>query len=775
MIERFSHIFNQPSDGFTLSELTDLIEQKTKDRQRMISELRKMFEHLKPTGGLLNLPLYDWKAIYTTNYDELIEESYNKKHKPLTVYSSNFDFTIRGRPTATRLFKLHGTITKDVSDGHNARIILTESDYTFTKDYREKLYDTFRAALAESNLVIIGHSLADQDIKEVVARAISLNAQAMSAGRITLLMYTPDANRAILYESKGLRVVFGGIDEFFAEVTRKAPDYALVARASDDPLDAHPALRPVTLDVAYETEHATANVSRMFSGWPATYADIADGLTFERTVADHVSQFLKSSDDSVCAIIVGASGVGKTTAARQAILRFDRGASLCWEHKLDDTFQADEWIGVASTLAAADKKGVVFIDDAHAHLHEINELIDALSSDKLTSLKLIAVSSRNNWRPRVKSPNLYKRGKEFHMSRLDNDEIGKLLVLVDNNTTIGKLVENTFAGFSRQEKRRRLVERCEADMFVCMRNIFASESFDDIILREYAALPPVNQDVYRVVAALESSGVRPHRQMIIRLLDINMSSIVAVLDGLVDIITEYPVNEKLHIYGWRGRHQVISNIITRYKYSDIDSIIRLFENVIDNIIPTYDIEIRNVRELCNTNTGIPRIPDKTVQNKLLRMMISVAPGERVPRHRLIRNLIELTEFEQAQTEIRIFDKDFGNDGPVARYKINMMVARATKTSGIMLEDRLAILEQAQEVAIGIIKRYSYTPQVFAAYCEVGFEIFRLSGRMDVFEDAMVELKEAENRTGDPEVTRIIRRFERRIAGQRIVETSADSE
>ena len=56
VIEHFSHIFNQPSDGFTLSELTDLIEQKTKDRQRMISELRKMFEHLKPTGGLLNLP-----------------------------------------------------------------------------------------------------------------------------------------------------------------------------------------------------------------------------------------------------------------------------------------------------------------------------------------------------------------------------------------------------------------------------------------------------------------------------------------------------------------------------------------------------------------------------------------------------------------------------------------------------------------------------------------------------------------------------------------------
>jgi hypothetical protein len=94
-----------------------------------------------------------------------------------------------------------------------------------------------------------------------------------------------------------------------------------------------------------------------------------------------------------------------------------------------------------------------------------------------------------------------------------------------------------------------------------------------------------------------------------------------------------------------------------------------------------------------------------------------------------------------------------------------MVARATRTPGIMAEDRVTILEQAGAEAMTAIRKYAYTPQVFAAYCEVGFELFRLTARTDVFDAAMAELKQAESRIGDPQVTLIIRRFERRMAVQ----------
>jgi hypothetical protein len=154
IIDHLSNVFRQSSEGFTLAELTDLIEQKTKDRKHLISEIRTLFKNLKPTGGLSNISLYDWKALYTTNYDELIEAAYQLRRKPLLVYSSNFDFGVRGRELTTRLFKVHGTISKDISDGHAARMILTGSDYRNLSEYREHLYRNLQADMADSNLVI---------------------------------------------------------------------------------------------------------------------------------------------------------------------------------------------------------------------------------------------------------------------------------------------------------------------------------------------------------------------------------------------------------------------------------------------------------------------------------------------------------------------------------------------------------------------------------------------------------------------------------------------
>jgi len=280
-------------------------------------------------------------------------------------------------------------------------------------------------------------------------------------------------------------------------------------------------------------------------------------------------------------------------------------------------------------------------------------------------------------------------------------------------------------------------------MFVCMRNIFASESFDNIILREFAELPAHLQDIYRLVSALETSGVRVHRQLVIRLLGIPMLATMALLDSLTDIISEYNIDIIQHIYGWRGRHQVISAIITKYKFGDTAKFVDLFEKVIDNTLPTYDLEIRSAIDLCNIQTGIPRIPNKETQNHLLRKIMSVLPGQRVPRHRLIRNLVELNHFDQAQTEIRIFEKDFKRfDAPVSRLRIELLTARAVETKGLMREDRLAILDQAREQALTSIRRHSQAKAIFSAYCSVGLNIIKLGGSSETFEDAMKQLKDA---------------------------------
>ena len=391
-------------------------------------------------------------------------------------------------------------------------------------------------------------------------------------------------------------------------------------------------------------------------------------------------------------------------------------------------------------------------------------MIDLLSSDDLNCLKIILTAPRNQWLPRIKTPNIFKRGKEFVLQRLDSEEIEKLLTLVETNIELKPLIENSFSGFSRTERKRRLIAKCDSDTFVCLKNIFASEKFDDIVLREFANLDQESREIYRLVSAMESAGINVHRQLVIRLLGIHASTISSSLKNMIDIINEYIISEREGIFGWKGRHQVITEIITKYKMTDTQEYYNLFEKVIDSLMPTYDIEIRTIRQLCAFESGISRIPDKKLRNKLLRKMISKAPGERIPRHRLIRYLIDIDELEKAETEIKLYEHDFKIDAPLQRFQIILMLARAERTIGILEEDRKAILEMAREKSLAAIDKYPNNKDIIRTYCDVGIEYFKKTSSLSIFEDAMYKLKDIEKRIGDPDITNIIVKYERKISG-----------
>lgn len=253
----FEDKFNVSASDYSLAEQTGIIEAKTGDRRGLIVSLRAAFKGATPTGGLLNLPLFTWKSIFTTNYDELIEASYKRRSRPYASYSSNFDFGQARPADAVQLFKLHGTIGKDVADGDRSRIILTAADYDLTEEFREQLFDRFKADIGGDHLVIIGHSLADPDIKAVVDRALTIKAKSGGGGEISILSYSRDDGRASLLRSRGMSVYFGGLDDFFAALSARAAGLQVTASAAEDPLDIQSSLRPATVDVAHALHAAT--------------------------------------------------------------------------------------------------------------------------------------------------------------------------------------------------------------------------------------------------------------------------------------------------------------------------------------------------------------------------------------------------------------------------------------------------------------------------------------------------------------------------------------
>ena len=145
------------------------------------------------------------------------------------------------------------------------------------------------------------------------------------------------------------------------------------------------------------------------------------------------------------------------------------------------------------------------------------------------------------------------------------------------------------------------------------------------------------------------------------------------------------------------------------------------------------------------------------------MMISVAPNERVPRHRLIRNLIRQGRFADADAEIRVFENDLGLDGPVRRHRIRLSLERIAADLDMPFEDKLASLATVLNSTELIIKKSGENIQNMSLYSDVVIDHFNHSGQYEVIDKARESLRTAERNVGDPELTNLIGRFERRIA------------
>lgn len=753
------HFEIEGGENLPLADVATLAEHKA-TRRNLVNFLISRLEKLNPSTGILNLPLFDWAGLYTTNYDKIIEKAYGRVRKPLNVTGSNYDFGTGTPATDQTLFKLHGTIDQDVSLGHQSRIVITGRDYDEMTEYRQLLWSRFADQLGRFDVVIVGQSLNDQELRAFIERASELKQTSGAPGSIYLFIYEEDLNQALIHEVRGYTVCFGGIDDFFAEMSKRlAPEVQLLPGITDDPLDRARVVIPSTTNVANERASGTGDLPRMFNGSPASYADIMRGWTFERELSDQLEAQM-ASDSQPLAYVLGSAGCGKTTSIRKSLVKLVDRDIHCWEHVRDMPLPFEGWIAIDDELRKRSETGVLFIDDAHDHLREVNRIVEAISAKTPPALKIVLASSKPNWNPRLKSPAIYKFGTAYSVDRLVEREIDSLITILETQTDVAALVEDRFKGFSRNEKRRRLIERCGSDMFVCMKNIFGFDTFDDIILREFADLTDDYQEIYRRVAAMESAGIRVHRQLVIRTVGVEAGRVGHILDDLSGIIKEYTVSEKSGIYGWKVRHPVIADIIRKYKFSDPEEFFDLLENTVSNLNPSYRIEVLSINEICSMKKGIGAISNRGRQNELLRRMISLAPRERVPRHRLITNLIRLGEYEAAETEIRVFENELYTDGPVQRYKVQLLLERAKSSKGLMQEDREAMARTAASEAQSGVERFRDDKNMHRAYLEAGVACFKYGGKADMFDDAMSLAKSAYERILDPELRRIILLFER---------------
>lgn len=744
-----------PPDGDDLAEIAGIFEGR-RGRRELAIAVKQRLNDLQPAGGILALPTYRWKGIYTTNFDRLVEIAYRNAGVDLDVVRSNFDFSTTTGSTAAVLYKIHGCTSQDIGFGERARMVLTELDYDEVKQYRQSLFVSLQMSMMNGNTLVVGQSLRDHHLRELAKEVGGLRTQGVQ-GRVFLLVYDYDEDRARLLEQRGIEVVQGTLDDLMHHLQSVQPPPApLPGDSEPTTLPAH--LATTTVAVAHAVTLA-ADPLRLFNGSPATYADIHDGLTIARNNEPRLRQS-QTGRRGFFLVLAGAAGVGKTSLARR-LLHFRHGEGfLVFEHLNHYPLDVDGWINFETKLRNSKRQGMLLIDDCAQHLSAVSRLVDALGKLDRPFLRVVVTVNAAQWKTRAKSPYFYSRGTYERLSLLAESDIRELINLVDRKPEIRTLVEPAFLNLGYEDKIRRLRERCSAEMYVCLKNIFQADQLDEILLREFADLDDDAQDVYRYVAAVQSMGGKVHRQLIMRLLGIDATGLLNLLERMADVVSEYDINVRKGLYGWTARHDVIAQVISTYKFADQEELRQLLDRLIEGLNPTEYLELETARGIAGNDMGIPRLTNRRHQVELMRKLIHIVPGERTPRRRLIRIFLDDGLLDEADRAIRSAQDELGSDGIVERYRATLTLRRALNTVRLMEEDRYAMLLEAERIALRCVSDWPHDRYNYRVLADVGIALADRFGHLEVLDNTITLMRDGETDNPDPDFIRDRRDLER---------------
>ena len=153
-----------------LTRLVDVCEDFIETRGYDIKDLEEFITEklrvLKPSVAHFSLTKYNWPAIFTTNFDDLIETAYRTGEAPakncfVVSYPSQSPMT---DPSKVFFFKLMGTI---VTRSDN-KMVLSRSDFSKMVSKRAEYLSNLEDYVKDGTIVFIGYSTSDRLITDLI-------------------------------------------------------------------------------------------------------------------------------------------------------------------------------------------------------------------------------------------------------------------------------------------------------------------------------------------------------------------------------------------------------------------------------------------------------------------------------------------------------------------------------------------------------------------------------------------------------------------------------
>ncbi|OAI00888.1 hypothetical protein A1353_18940 [Methylomonas methanica] len=546
---------------------------------------------VNPSNALLTIPKIVWRAIYTVNVDDSVEQAYtaiDDRVQTLVPLVLSGDKAARNHDIEVTYYKLHGCLRHADSN-----LIFSHRDYTESREKNLKLFSSLTSELCDFPFLFIGFSLEDDDFQNVWESVLKY----LGAGRRSTPTYlvTPNPQKSFVESLSldGIDVIDDSVLSFFPWLfanntkhapsindrvrSRAAPIQELIRRDFDRIVDAELVdqinrnfdfIRQVPNTLTGET------TSRFLFGAQPKWEDIRAGLAITRELEQDILEDIQNWFDKPSfksELIVAGAGYGKSTLLMQIALKVAR-----WSQKVELLFLKSSGDFDSISLAEYSKNLnvplIVIVDDIFRHLSSLQKL-KADATDNRLSIYILGATRPADLNA-ARSLVRFDAQSRFDLLRLTENESRDLAAAMKRS---GKLTV-AMQQLSIDELANHYYEACEKHLLAGLLTSVSEDhgEFEHIIVEEYYRINNEKaRDLYLAVSLAHSLGLPTPASLACNVVEVNLADYHSQLAPILDTtIIEFSHQISSDLM-FMTQHRVISEALVHEVMRPADAVDRL--------------------------------------------------------------------------------------------------------------------------------------------------------------------------------------------------------
>ena len=226
LVELIKKRFPKASDDTNLFTVCDsVIHHPLYGRIELARFVKSQFDTLSPSECYKQLPRVHWRALFTTNYDDLIEQAYVTPSRVQTLQARNLGDAAATIPREGQLlfFYLMETIRQDMTG--KSFPVLSWDDFLSTERHRSLILDLFKSILLDgAKIIYVGYSFNDFVFSRILDQSIREIGVRNQPHGYAILRDLPNSNDAAYHKLVSLK--FQPVQGTFADLCEVIKDVA---------------------------------------------------------------------------------------------------------------------------------------------------------------------------------------------------------------------------------------------------------------------------------------------------------------------------------------------------------------------------------------------------------------------------------------------------------------------------------------------------------------------------------------------------------------------